>query len=134
MWYVVDSSLSRVTGADPGFQARGAHLEIFGVFRVKNHDFTPKNHGLNQRLQDCYIQNVCCFSALKNKSKLKTAWFGIRIMCPSGVIYLTTDCGASTIQFQFSLLVWYKTNTIINIMISSNVACFRHDIVENNNH
>ena len=44
-----------VAGADPGFQARGrAHLKklhraeegakIFGVFRVKNHDFTPTNH------------------------------------------------------------------------------------------
>ena len=43
-----------MTGADPGFQVRGAHLKklrraeggakIFGVFRVKNHDFTPKNH------------------------------------------------------------------------------------------
>ena len=44
-----------VPGADPGFQVRGgAHLKklrqaeggtkIFGVFRVKNHDFTPKNH------------------------------------------------------------------------------------------
>ena len=42
------------TGADPGFQVRGAHLRklrraegganIFGVFRVKNHDFTQKNH------------------------------------------------------------------------------------------
>ena len=115
MWYVVDSNLGRVTRADPGFQVRGADLEklrraegganIFGIFRVKNHDFTPKNHGLNQKLHDCYIQNVCCFSALKNKSKLKTAWFGIRIMCPSGVIYLTTDCGTSTIKFQFSLLV-----------------------------
>jgi hypothetical protein len=41
-------------GADPGFQVRGGTLkkiapsrgrhEIFGVFRVKNHDFTPKNH------------------------------------------------------------------------------------------
>jgi hypothetical protein len=41
-------------GADPGFQVRGAHLKklrraeggakIFGVFHVKNHDFTPKNH------------------------------------------------------------------------------------------
>ena len=42
------------TGGDPGFQVRGgAHLKklrraegdanIFGVFRVKNHDFTPKN-------------------------------------------------------------------------------------------
>ena len=38
-------------GADPGFQVRGAHLKklsraeggakIVGVFRVKNHDFTP---------------------------------------------------------------------------------------------
>ena len=44
----------RTTGADPGFQVRGAHLnklrraeggaKMFGVFRVKNHDFTPKNH------------------------------------------------------------------------------------------
>ena len=42
------------TGADPGFQVRGgAHFKKmrraeggaknFGVFRVKNHDFTPKN-------------------------------------------------------------------------------------------
>ena len=41
-------------GADPGFQVRGGTLkkiapsggrcEIFGVFRVKNHDFKPKNH------------------------------------------------------------------------------------------
>jgi hypothetical protein len=42
-------------GADPGFQVRGGTLKkiapsrgrrenIFGVFRVKNHDFTPKNH------------------------------------------------------------------------------------------
>ena len=41
-------------GADPGFQARGAHLKrlrlaeggakMFGVFRVKNHNFTPKKH------------------------------------------------------------------------------------------
>jgi hypothetical protein len=45
-----------LTGVDPGFQVRrgGAHLKklrlaeggakIFGVFRVKNLDFTPKNH------------------------------------------------------------------------------------------
>jgi hypothetical protein len=42
------------TGTDPGFQVRGGVLkkiapsggrrENFGVFRVKNHDFTPKNH------------------------------------------------------------------------------------------
>ena len=49
------------TGADPGFQDRGVYIkncaerrearkylgliaEIVGVFRVKNHDFMPKNH------------------------------------------------------------------------------------------
>ena len=41
-------------GADPGFQVREAHLKksrraeggpkIFGVFRVKNHDFTQKDN------------------------------------------------------------------------------------------
>jgi hypothetical protein len=47
--------MDTASGADPGFQVgRGAHLKklrrekgganIFGVFRVKNHDFTPKNH------------------------------------------------------------------------------------------
>ena len=42
------------SGADPGFKVRGAYLKkmrraeggakMFRVFRVKNHDFTPKNH------------------------------------------------------------------------------------------
>ena len=46
--------MTTYTGADPGFQVRGAYLKrlrraeggakIFGVFCVKNHDFTPKNH------------------------------------------------------------------------------------------
>jgi hypothetical protein len=43
-----------ITGVDLGFQVRGGTLKkivraegganIFGVFRVKNHDFRPKNH------------------------------------------------------------------------------------------
>ena len=45
-----------VTGADPGFQVRGRGAQLnnlrraeggakfVGVFRVKNHDFTPNNH------------------------------------------------------------------------------------------
>ena len=51
--YVVVGQLR--SGADPGFQAKGGALKricaqrrearnLFGVFRVKNHDFTPKNH------------------------------------------------------------------------------------------
>ena len=33
-------------GADPGFEVRGgdALKNIFGLFRVKNHDFTQQNH------------------------------------------------------------------------------------------
>ena len=48
-------SILSVPGADPGFQVRGGRrlkklrraeggANIFGVFRVKNHDFTQKNH------------------------------------------------------------------------------------------
>ena len=46
--YILYSGM--ISGADPGFQVRGAHLKklasakTFGVFRVNNHDFTPKNH------------------------------------------------------------------------------------------
>jgi hypothetical protein len=51
-------------GADPGFQVRGwVHLKklrraeggakIIGVFRVKNHDFTPKNHILSNFRGGC---------------------------------------------------------------------------------
>ena len=53
--YQVPLAICGYPGADPGFQVRGgAHLKKlrraeggakkFGVFRVKNHDFTPKNH------------------------------------------------------------------------------------------
>ena len=35
--------LRSISGADPGFQVRGG-AKIFGVFRVKNHDFMPTNH------------------------------------------------------------------------------------------
>jgi hypothetical protein len=52
-----------IAGADPGFQVRGAHLKklrraeggakIVGVFRVKNHDFTPKKHIFSKRSMEC---------------------------------------------------------------------------------
>ena len=52
--HMLNKILISLPGADPGFQVRGAHLKklrlaegganIFGVFRVKNHDITPKNH------------------------------------------------------------------------------------------
>jgi hypothetical protein len=52
--FFAENNYIPVSGADPGFQVRGAHLKklhraeggakIFGVFRVKNHDFKPKHH------------------------------------------------------------------------------------------
>jgi hypothetical protein len=52
--WTIQRNGQHIAGADPGFQVRRAHLKklrraegganIFGVFRVKNHDFTPKNH------------------------------------------------------------------------------------------
>ena len=52
IFYKIHSKLC--PGADPRFQVRGAHLtklrraegcaKMLGVFRVINHDFTPKNH------------------------------------------------------------------------------------------
>jgi hypothetical protein len=53
------------SGVDPGFQVRGAHLtklrraegsaNNFGVFRVKNHDFTPKNYIFS----NCVYNKIC---------------------------------------------------------------------------
>jgi hypothetical protein len=50
----MSKSTNTIAGADPGFQVRGGAVKklrraeggakIFGVFRVKNHDFTSKNH------------------------------------------------------------------------------------------
>ena len=50
----MSKSTNTVAGADPGFQVRGGAVKklrraeggakIFGVFHVKNHDFTSKNH------------------------------------------------------------------------------------------
>ena len=52
--YVICIDVQHIAGADPGFEVRGDALKklrrakggakIFGVFRVKYHDFTPKNH------------------------------------------------------------------------------------------
>ena len=54
MYMYIDGVYGCSTGGDPGFQARGGALKkiapseggakIFGVFRVKNHDYMPKNH------------------------------------------------------------------------------------------
>jgi hypothetical protein len=62
-----------ISGADPGFQARGADLKklrraeggakICGVFRVKNHDFTPKNHIFSNWIRPCILN----YDALSSK-------------------------------------------------------------------
>jgi hypothetical protein len=76
--------IRNTTGADPGFQVKGGggvHLKklrrteggakIFWVFRVKNHDFTPKNH-INQLIKkDMNINehNRQCSFTLRHKLK-----------------------------------------------------------------
>ena len=66
------------TGVDPGFQVRGgggAHLKKlhrmeggaknFGVFRVKKHDFTPKN----PILSNCGGRREKCWGISCEKSR-----------------------------------------------------------------
>ena len=54
-WNLFVMKTELYTGADPGLHVRGGGAlkklrraeggaKYFGVFRVKNHDFTPKNH------------------------------------------------------------------------------------------
>ena len=55
-----------MSGADPGFQVRGADLKklrraegganIFGVFRVKNHDLTPKYYIFSNFMGGAWIR------------------------------------------------------------------------------
>ena len=66
-----------IAGVDPGIQVRGAHLkklrraegggEIFEIFRVKNHDFTPKKHILSNLVRpplDPPLHCVGCLSSI----------------------------------------------------------------------
>ena len=39
-----------------------------------------------------YKIGICCFSAKHVALRIKTGWLGVRIMCPSGVTCLSTDC------------------------------------------
>jgi hypothetical protein len=39
-----------------------------------------------------YRIGICCFSAKHIELRRKTGRLGIRIMCPSGAIYLSADC------------------------------------------
>ena len=61
----------------------GAHLKelrraeggakIFGLFRVKNHDFTPKNHIFSNCGGRC--ENVCGISCEKSRFDAKNSYF-----------------------------------------------------------
>jgi hypothetical protein len=82
---VLDVIFVTLAGADPGFQVRvgGAHLKklrraqgganIFGIFRVKNHDFTAKNH----IFPNCggRRENVWCISCEKSRFYAKKSYF-----------------------------------------------------------
>ena len=82
-------------GADPGFQVRGAHLKKlrraknFGVFRVKNHDFTPKN----QIFANCGRRREKCWgiSCEKSRSYAKKIIFFL-ILAPPPWIHPCNVC------------------------------------------
>ena len=72
------------TGADPGFKVRGGGqlkklrraeggAKIFGVLRVKNHDFTPKSHIFS----NCGGRrgNFCGISCEKSRFYAKKSYF-----------------------------------------------------------
>ena len=80
-------SLLFYSGVDPGFQIRGAHLsklrraeggaKYFWVFRVKNHDFTPKNHIFS----NCGGRRINCWGISCEKSRFyakKSYFFQLR--------------------------------------------------------
>ena len=39
-----------------------------------------------------YKSGICCFSTKHAALRAKTAWLGIRIMCPSEATCLSADC------------------------------------------
>ena len=74
-----------------------------------------------------YKMGICCFSA----TNAKIGWLGIRIMCPSGAIFLPSDCC-------FRELVLYKSNSLCWSRTKRTSSSFhwklnssRHDIAEN---
>ena len=69
------------SGADPGFQVRGGGAlklrraeggaKNFGVFRVKNNDFTPKNHISS----NCGGRREICLGVSCEKSRFYANFF-----------------------------------------------------------
>jgi hypothetical protein len=74
--YYVEREYTPTSGVDPEFKVRGAYLKklrraeggakIFGVFRVKDHDFTPENHIFS----NCGGRRENCWGISCEKSRL----------------------------------------------------------------
>ena len=88
-WVVSGVREGELTRADPGFQVRGvAHLKelrraegganILGVFRVKNHDFMPKNHIFSNFRGGAWIRPGIC--------RIITAGFSPVVLLPLYII------------------------------------------------
>ena len=79
MLLMIGNGRLEYAGVDPGFQVRGGHtwagggVKIFGVFRVKNHNFTPKNHILSNCRGRC--ENFWGISCEKSQFYAKKSYF-----------------------------------------------------------
>ena len=116
-------------GADPGFQVRGAHLKkmrrveggakMFGVFRVKNHDFTPKNLIFSnfrwgaRRLRPldpplCRIRNIKCLP-FTSTSVLPWSYVTFDVLCCCFV------CSRSVSCTQCFLYLWIVQSSLVSL-------------------
>jgi hypothetical protein len=98
--------LPHITGAVPGFQVRGAHLKklgraeggakIFGVFRAKNHDFTPKNHIVSNCGGRC--ENFWGISCEKSRYCAKKSYFYQFIIAKRNRASVIQECNIPYVQ------------------------------------
>jgi hypothetical protein len=112
------------TGADPGFQVRGgAHLKylrraeggakIFGVFRVKNHDFMPKNHifsNFRGSRAGCAPPDI--YICLKSNPNI------VRIRILRRHIFCSPLMG-----FNLTPLIHYSTNRLALCLVPMTILC-----------
>ena len=105
--------MSHMAGTDPGFQVRR------GVFRVKNHDFTPKNH---------IFSNFRGFARpwIRPCMNLQSYFYRVQVLYShSRKNYLVLTVNARLLRFQF-ITNWTKQMIVSyygHLVNSQNTPC-----------